>query len=345
MNKVVNIHLNGNAFQVEERGYEVLQSYLEQARSQLANNPDRDEVMQDLEQAVADKCRRFLRADKNVVLDHEVEQIIEEMGPVHDSESVDDAADNDGVNGEAEQTNYYDGQSSPPRKLYRLRNDRMIEGICSGIGAYLGVDATIIRVIAVILLLMTSGVAAIVYLIMIMVVPVAKTPEEHAAAHGAPFDAREVMERAKANMRGLRDSHEKHKKRRNPDYWRRHGNGSKSGLGRTLTVIAIVFGVLLILNWMRFPSFNNGFMGTGFMHYNWYMPFQPWSSLIVTFLVILGLSSVVKSLSRDEDGSGNLLISILKICLFIFIVMFVIQLIPFIFHLAGRLLHGVGGVF
>ena len=46
------------------------------------DNPDRAEIIADLEQAIADKCRRFLGPHKTVVTAAEVEQIIREMGPV-----------------------------------------------------------------------------------------------------------------------------------------------------------------------------------------------------------------------------------------------------------------------
>ena len=40
------------------------------------------EIIADLEQAIADKCVRFLKPHKTVVTSSEVDQIIKEMGPV-----------------------------------------------------------------------------------------------------------------------------------------------------------------------------------------------------------------------------------------------------------------------
>src|SRR6185295_5363246 len=88
MNKVITINLNANAYQVEERGYELLCEYLESAARQLKDNPDRAEIISDLEQAIADKCRNFLGPQKTIVTSPEIEQIIQAMGPV-DSESGD----------------------------------------------------------------------------------------------------------------------------------------------------------------------------------------------------------------------------------------------------------------
>ncbi len=56
------------------------------------------------------------------------------------------------------------------KKLYRSRTNRIIWGICSGLGEYFGVDPTIIRVIAVLsLFLGSAGFWA--YLILRFVIP------------------------------------------------------------------------------------------------------------------------------------------------------------------------------
>jgi len=54
MQKVISINLNGIAYQLEEGGYGALQDYLSQAQRELKDNPDRAEIMRDLEQAIAD---------------------------------------------------------------------------------------------------------------------------------------------------------------------------------------------------------------------------------------------------------------------------------------------------
>src|SRR5215510_11863556 len=82
MQKVISINLNGNAYQLEETGYEALREYLQRADSRLQANPDRAEIMADLEQAIAEKCGRYLGASKNVVTAGEIDTIIAEMGPV-----------------------------------------------------------------------------------------------------------------------------------------------------------------------------------------------------------------------------------------------------------------------
>ena len=85
MNKVITINLNGVAYQLEEDGYEALRAYLDSAARRLEVNPDKDEIIADIEQAIADKFRAVLGVNKTVVVTKEVEGVIGEMGPVEDA--------------------------------------------------------------------------------------------------------------------------------------------------------------------------------------------------------------------------------------------------------------------
>ena len=58
------------------------------------------------------------------------------------------------------------------KRLYRGRKGRIITGLCQGIGEYFGVDPVIIRLIALLSLFSTMGLAVIVlYFIFSLVVP------------------------------------------------------------------------------------------------------------------------------------------------------------------------------
>ena len=58
------------------------------------------------------------------------------------------------------------------KKLYRSRIDRMVGGVCGGLGKYFGVDATLIRLIAVLLMVLTGIIPGVIaYLIMMVIVP------------------------------------------------------------------------------------------------------------------------------------------------------------------------------
>jgi phage shock protein PspC (stress-responsive transcriptional regulator) len=197
MQKVVIINLNGRAYQLDEGAYEALRTYLARAEAALGKNPDKAEIIADLEQAIADKCDRFLGPAKNVVTLAEINQVIQEMGPVHDS-TADDAARAESA---AEPKDAPRSDSEAPRRLYRVRQGALIAGVCTGLSAFLNVDVTVVRVIFVLLTVVSSGVLALGYVVLMFVLPEASTSEEQAAAHGLPFNAQEVIERVKQSAK------------------------------------------------------------------------------------------------------------------------------------------------
>ncbi len=186
MNKVTSVNLNGRAYQLEEGAYEALTKYLHQARSKLASDPGKDEVMQDFEQAIAAKCDDLLTTHKNVVSTKEMTHIITAMGSVEPAES------DDGSNNQATESS-----AAQPKRLYILREGEVIGGVCSGIAAYLNVDVTIVRLIFVILAFATSGFWILVYLLLLVILPEARTAEQKAELRGEQFTAQTVLTKAK----------------------------------------------------------------------------------------------------------------------------------------------------
>jgi phage shock protein C len=56
------------------------------------------------------------------------------------------------------------------KKLYRSNHDKMLGGVCGGLGDYLGIDTTLVR-LGFVLLTLLAGHGILVYLIMWIVVP------------------------------------------------------------------------------------------------------------------------------------------------------------------------------
>lgn len=56
-----------------------------------------------------------------------------------------------------------------PKKLYRSTKNRFLCGVCGGLGEYLGIDPTVIRLIWA--LFACSGAGVVVYLLAAIIVP------------------------------------------------------------------------------------------------------------------------------------------------------------------------------
>ena len=61
--------------------------------------------------------------------------------------------------------------NSTAHQLYRSTRNRMIAGVCAGIGDYANVDPTLIRLAAAALLFVSGGTAIVAYLVMALIIP------------------------------------------------------------------------------------------------------------------------------------------------------------------------------
>ena len=217
MQKVIGINLNGNAYQLEEPGYEALRSYLQRADDRLQANPDRAEIMADLEQAIAEKCNRYLVSNKTVVTAAELETIIAEMGPVESPEAAAQArasaAEGGGTGGDASAgggPGAGTGAEKPGagkdtrRRLYQIREGAMLSGVCNGLAAFLDIDVTVVRLLFVIITFATFGAWILAYLAMAFFIPYADTPEDRAAAFGLRLKAEELLGQANLHRASAR---------------------------------------------------------------------------------------------------------------------------------------------
>lgn len=57
------------------------------------------------------------------------------------------------------------------KKLTRSRNNRMICGVCGGIGEYLNVDPTVVRIVCVFCAFAGFGMGAVAYIVAAIIMP------------------------------------------------------------------------------------------------------------------------------------------------------------------------------
>lgn len=233
MRRVVTISLNGSAYQLEEAGYDALRRYLDDAEAKLRADPDCAEILADLEQAIGEKCARCLDAHRNVVSSEDVQRILAQMGPVEGGEG-----DAGGAGAQASRASGATGSSgasaggaqpglgaapggNAPKRLYQISEGALISGVCNGLGAYLGVDVIVVRVIFVALALLTWGTWVLVYLVLMFVIPYANTSEDHAAAHGLPFTAQQLVQQAKRQYAEFKQNAERRQRSHREWRWQR----------------------------------------------------------------------------------------------------------------------------
>lgn len=320
MNKVITVNLNGRAYQVEEQAFGALRAYLDEAERLLADDPDCREILADLEQAIGDKGSRCLGAGKNVLSEAEMQRILAEMGPVETGAEATGAE----ATGAAAGSGATPRETTGPKRLYLVREGEMIAGVCNGLAAYLGVDPTIVRLVFVVLLVLSSGLFGIAYLVLMFVVPTAKTAEERAAARGLPFNAQELVEQAKRHYGDLKDSHQRWRDRRRKKkehaFWRpkekraaeepqarpfeqpQPGYGARVAAGIVLPLIGVVSAALTVACVFALVSFlaTGGILG-------WSPPIDvpPWvaiGAVIAAYALIAAPLRAVRYASYEALG-------------------------------------------
>lgn len=219
MRQVITINLNNNAYQVEDEGYAALRDYMATAERRLADYPDRQEILADLEQAIADKCDSFLGAHKNVITTAEVSQILREMGPVAGSdEEATRPQGNPSTDTPEQGFTTATGPRQQPRRLYRLAEGKLLGGVCTGLAAYFGIDVVWVRALWVLMTLFT-GVWLLVYVAALFIVPKAETPAERAQAHGTPFNAQDLIDSAREHYASARHSYSQYRSQLGQAKW------------------------------------------------------------------------------------------------------------------------------
>ncbi len=74
------------------------------------------------------------------------------------------------------------------RKLYRSRTDKKLFGVLGGLAKYFNIDATILRIIYVLLSLFVLGSPIIIYLIAALIIPEEPENTEYQQANYEPVD-------------------------------------------------------------------------------------------------------------------------------------------------------------
>ncbi|SRR6056297_374861 len=195
MKKTININLGGHPIIIDEDAFEVLHQYLSRIDRYFNQSEGREEIVHDIETRIAELFQREMKG-KKIVSVKEVRQVIEIMGVPEDFEG-----DTPESSGEAHRTSEFteDKKASydsvPPRatkRLFRDPSDKVLGGVASGLSAYFGIDDPVWLRIAFVILVVTTGVGLLAYIIMWIIVPKAKTASDRLAMRGAPINVESI---------------------------------------------------------------------------------------------------------------------------------------------------------
>lgn len=171
MKKVININFKGRVIPIEEAAFEQLQGYIESLRRYFANEEGRDEIINDIEDRIAELFDEELKKGATCITEESVVHTINSMGRVEDFEQMDNETGASAGTNTSAGTQGYTAAQEPRGNITRNSNDKILGGVCSGLAHYLRIDPTVVRVLFALITLGGFGAGVLIYIIMWIVLP------------------------------------------------------------------------------------------------------------------------------------------------------------------------------
>lgn len=170
MNKTVTINISGIIFNIDEEAFNKLSDYLETIKGYFSTSEGRDEIMADIEARIAEMFQEKISEKNQVISMTDVKEVIAVMGEPEDYLAGDEEPF-------SEEKSYTYQKGTSKRRLFRDGENRVLGGVCSGIGHYFDVDPILFRILFVVAFL-GFGTGILLYLILWLIIPEATTTAE-----------------------------------------------------------------------------------------------------------------------------------------------------------------------
>jgi phage shock protein PspC (stress-responsive transcriptional regulator) len=187
MKKNISINIGGIIFHIEEDSYDRLNSYLSSINRYFETFDDSKEILDDIENRIAEIFLGKLNDGKQVIVDEDIDELIQTMGTVADFEAQIEVDESDRTvepesfsttSSESEDASQEGASSNQgtQKRLYRDTNGRILGGVASGIAHYFSIDPLWVRLIFLliffnILFPAVTGAVFLAYIVLWIVVP------------------------------------------------------------------------------------------------------------------------------------------------------------------------------
>ncbi|MDO4871610.1 MAG: PspC domain-containing protein, partial [Candidatus Saccharibacteria bacterium] len=173
MKEITRIHLAKTPYDIELDAKEVLQKYLSEIKQMMGS----EDAMYEIEARMVELLGERGVQSNGIITMSDVEDLRSKMGlpkEFSDSESTEDSQAN------------LTPSNSPAKRLMRDTDNAIFGGVCAGIAAYWGINPLWVRLLFIISPFITFGTALLVYIIIWISLPEAKTAAEKLQMRGEP---------------------------------------------------------------------------------------------------------------------------------------------------------------
>lgn len=166
MEKTIKINLGGILFHINEDASVLLRNYLQSLNESFRNLPEGNETIEDIELRIAE-IFRSQKGPEEIVTKENVESAISVIGNPAEFEIPESA----------------DAYIPRRKRLFRNPDDRIISGVCGGIGAYLSIAPVWIRIFF-IFITWFFGAGLVIYIALWIALPFARNEADKREMYG-----------------------------------------------------------------------------------------------------------------------------------------------------------------
>ncbi len=195
MTQTISINLGGLLFHIDDEAYKILQSYLKSVEKQFVDETEKKEIISDIEARLAELFEERIDRKKDLISTPDVKAVMAIMGEPHDFVDEEEPQP-------SKKKKYYRSKRTSKR-MYRDVDDRILGGVCSGIGSYFQLDPWIFRAIFIVFtFFFLSG--FIIYLILWITIPEALTTAQKLEMRGKPINVENIKNTVKEEFENVK---------------------------------------------------------------------------------------------------------------------------------------------
>ncbi|WP_343700500.1 PspC domain-containing protein [Chitinophaga sp.] len=207
MKKIININLSSRLIPIEDSAYEILRQYLDSLKRYFSQEEGAEEIVGDIESRIAEVFQDKIRKGAHCITDEDVLAIKTSMGTPEQFE--DEPLNSNTGKSEPSGAESYARYIRPRKRFYRDGDNKVLGGVCSGLGAYFNVDPVVFRILFAIMAIGLWGGGILLYFILWFATPEASTAAEKLEMRGERVDLNNIKATVQEEMNSFRSRMEK----------------------------------------------------------------------------------------------------------------------------------------
>ncbi len=196
MKKTLTVNINGIIFHIDEDAYNVLNDYLESIKSHFSRTQDGKEIISDIEGRIAEMLKERIGDERQVITIDDIEHVVNVIGQPSEfgEEFAEDTSQSQSTTA---------GKNT--KRLYRDPDNSILGGVAGGMGAYFNADPVWFRIAFVIASIPGLGTPLLVYAVLWIVIPEAKTAVDRLEMKGEKVNISNIEKSVREEISNLKN--------------------------------------------------------------------------------------------------------------------------------------------